>query len=325
VSRPAAKHRVPAGTAARVSGLTPFRLSLTTWWQLTRLIAWVASLGVVVWGLDVLADYARGLPPPGPCRLVWVQLPDWLRKAEYSHLLERIEAAAEITPETDIRAPDLARRVYEGLTRSPWIARVERVVARGTGALEVTAQFREPTAFVEYDGRAHLVDGEGVRLPADVSPGQFPARNYFLITGVKRPPPPVGRPWDGDELAAGLRLAAFLERARQEQQFAFGHFVRAIDVSQYDSRVNQLAARLRLATIHAGCFIEWGNPPGEETGEEASANRKLVILNDLYSRLGQLPETSIIVWWPEGWQRRVEPPPPDRDRDKPRERPRRTR
>lgn len=323
--RPTAKHRTPAGSAGRVSGLAPWRLSLATGWRLTMLAAWAATLGFVVWGFDVLADYARGLPAPGPCRLVWVQLPEWLRRPEYAPLLERIESSAGLTPETDIRTPDLARRVCEGLTKSPWVARVDRVVARSTGVLEVTARFREPTAFVEYDGRAYLVDGEGVRLPADVSPGEFPARNYFLITGVKRPPPPLGQPWGGDEVAVGLKLAVFLERARQEQQFAFGNFIRAIDVSLYDKNVNRLDARLRLATIHAGCFIEWGNAPGEETGEEATANRKLFVLNDLYARQGQLPEKSLRVWWPEGRQERVEPPPLDRDRERERDKTRRPR
>lgn len=286
-------------------------------WRALALLAWALMVLVVFLAARWVHDAVTSARD-APCAIEWAALPGWLQEPQSRWVLGEIEAALG-PPEAHRRFdPALVHRLGERLAASPWVAAVERIQKTAAGIIQIDAKFREPEALVEVGGRLYLTDGEGTRLPpeyqADVLDHYPDARErLFVIAGVSRPLPPVGANWEAEDLRAGLSLARFLKLAVARREVPFRSSLRAIDVSNFDGSKNRLDGKLRIKTIHAGAYIDWGLPPGEEFGVEASAERKLGNLRTAYVNLGgQLPPKVIVARWPSGIDFREvrEPPAP---------------
>jgi hypothetical protein len=275
-------------------------------------VGWSATLLAVAWGMHRMDRLVRAAQANATCRLEWADLPPWLSGPSAEQTLQQLSQAANLRPEADVHDPALCRRVGEGLAQSPWVAEVKRVSKRADGVVRAHATFREPFAFVESAGVVYLVDSAGVRLPhrylADYVQDRF-WNDWLRITGATGAVPDEGQPWPGDDLAAGLRLAAYLKEATARGEVPFRSSLRAIDVSNAGLRRNKFDGQLRIRTVQPRGYIDWGLPPGEEYNVECTAARKLEMLRALYAERGQLPEATLDVRGSDGIRVRESPAP----------------
>lgn len=257
----------------------------TTW----RALGWLAALGALGLGLSRLEPHVRRLAAP-PARLVWVNLPAWLEHPHWKHVLRELEEQIGLHPQTDLFDPAVCAYVASQASRSAWVDSVRRVTKHADGTVRIEAEFRKPFTYVEYRGRAYLIDEYGVRLPPD-SPAEFVDRQDWLpVSGVAYAPPPVGQRWPGEDLAAGLKLVKFLYAVEVSGPPPFRASLRSVDVSNHNYRQRPSDGWLRLITRNPRSYIHWGLPPGEEYGIESTAEMKLAALTELCLRRGGLPE-----------------------------------
>jgi hypothetical protein len=242
------------------------------------------------WGLQQLQAYVLTIPSEQTLRIEWVSLPTWAGSPAYGPVLGEVEAAAGLHLNDDIHDADLARRVAENLLASPWIAAVARVAKRPDGTLLVNATFREPLAYVDVRGRAYLIDTAGVRLPVECDADYIEPGQWLLVQGVRGAIPPVGERWSGEDLVAGIELVKYLRLAASRNEIPFNAALRAVDVANFDRRERRPDAPLRIRTVYPNCYVNWGEPPGQEYPIEPSAQRKIDMLRALYVELGQFPD-----------------------------------
>jgi len=252
------------------------------------LVAWVGTLAVAAYGLHELEPYARRINTADMV-IEWVGAPEWLRDANWRHVLPQLQARIDLHPKTDPYDDRVCPYVAERLAGSAWIDRVRRVTKQIDGRVRVSADFRKPFAMVERHGVAYLVDDTGVRLPEQWAGNDVNRGGWWLIQGAGGPIPRPGQPWDGDDLAAGLELARFLYGAEASGRLPCRDVLRSIDVGNFDGRKSPWAGRLQLVTINPESYIHWGYPPGEEYDTESSAERKLQYLCTAY-QMGRLPD-----------------------------------
>jgi len=250
-------------------------------------ILWIGTLAGIVLGVRALEPYAHAAGGAEPWRLQWVQVPatieDWvlseIQNERQTYDLRPLFAA-------DVHTPELCMRLAEELSKSPWIASVERISKQADGLANVHAQFRRYLTFVVRDGMGYLVDDSGVRLPRQHLASTLDAYGMVLVEGAREAPPEVGRPWPGGDVAAGLKLVKFLS---EQCPPALLTYFRAVDVTNFKDRLNRRDGWLKIRTLHSNRYILWGLPPGEEFGIESNASRKLALLWAHYSKYGQLP------------------------------------
>lgn len=247
-------------------------------------------LGLGLVRLEAYANDSRTEPAP---RLVWADLPLWLRDPAQAPLLEDIERSTGLLPTDSFRDDGLCARVGQTLSRNPWIAAVHRVAKASEGRLIVWCDFRAPLTLIEKHGMAYLADRQGVRLPYQMSV-DFVDPGWLVLRGVEGALPEVGNHWEGQDVAAGLALVEYLQRADTEGKLPFRMALRGVDVSNYGGRRDPAGGWLRIVTVHPGALIHWGLKPGEEQPVEPPADRKLALLRKLYQREGRLPDSGPI-------------------------------
>jgi hypothetical protein len=280
-------------------GSQGFQLSPENWRRTWSVIGWSTAAIAIGWGLHAVGEQARAVPPRFDGRIQWTNLPPWLAQESGWRALEEVEDAASLSPQARFLAPDLTATVGANLQKSPWVASVDRVTKHvthaGDGIIRVAATFRAPFAYVEVQKRAHLIDREGVRLPIACRTEYLSPEDAFVITGVAAPLPETGTQWPGEDLAAGLELVRFLMAADARQALPFRPWIRAVDVSNFDRQVRPFGGQLRINSVHPGCTIDWGTAPGAEFATQATAQRKLDMLNAWFAEHGELPAESIDV------------------------------
>jgi hypothetical protein len=179
----------------------------------------------------------------------------------------------------------------QALATSPWIKEVRQVrrayVHWPGDTLEVDCVYRIPTALVKWQDRYWLVDGDGCKLPAEYSLRQLPRAlsdatgtlTLRVIQGVTRGPSRLGKPWPGDDLAAGLELAKLLAGR------PFAEEVPIVDVSNFAGRRDPQAAQIVLVTKY-GTQIRWGRPPSaKDYFVEVPTSQKLQSLADIFQQM----------------------------------------
>ena len=254
---------------------------------------WLFSFTGIAYGLYRLEPYARDANGNGEWQLKWIDVPATLDKWTLGEIEQETDLY-DLRPifASDVYSPDLCQRLHDALKKSPWIAEVHRVSKQADGVVEVRADIREYLTFVVRDRMGYLVDKSGVRLPrTDQESFLSQYKEMIVIEGVQAPVPPMGQPWENTAVAGGLKLVKFLN-ARCPTGLIDS--IKAVDVSNYNDRLNGRDGWLRIRTIHPGSYILWGLPPGEEDEIECLAERKLEMLWSLYSRDGQLPDHGII-------------------------------
>lgn len=237
---------------------------------------WTGALGGAAYGLHVLdrIDTERAATTPMP--IDWgASVPDWINTPNWNYIIDNIHAklATEVTD--GIRAPALSERIAQIVASSPWVRSVRRVSLRSDGVISIDAEFRRPVAVVVAGGHAYPVSQDGVRLSLQgyqLTAADVTVAGYLQIVGVENRVPVEGGAWSGRELYHALKLVAFLDRYdwTKPPMPDIRAKVNIIDASRHDSCRDPC---LRVRTADGGLF-EWGLPPGEEGGIEASAAEK---------------------------------------------------
>jgi hypothetical protein len=253
------------------------------------LAAVAMSLSVTIAVVVLLRDLVeqRFARPPAAPRVVLANQPAWMSRA----LAEQIIGTVRPVGVHSVFDRPLLVETARAMTLNPWIKevrQVRRAYVRGPGdTLEVDCIYRVPTALVKWDDYYWLVDGDGVKLPA-----QYPRRDLQramlddqgrltlrVIQGVVRPPVRTGKPWPGDDLAAGLELAKLL--AGQ----AFAEEIPVVDVSNFGGRRDPEAAQIVLITRY-GTQVRWGRPPSaKDYFIEVPTSQKLQCLADIFAEM----------------------------------------
>lgn len=242
---------------------------------------------------------------PGEMRVKLAARPDWMPES----LAARI-AATFLPPSPRYYDQELTERVRRRAEANPWVRRVIRVEKYPTddpqvATVEVEAEFRMPFAAAPAEAALAYVDAEGVRLPAeqvpkwasksrtrpgdapettfylsrdDAPPGRALSRvHYVVIGGLAAPSPPVGQRWEGDDLAAGLRLIALISGRPYAWQ------ITAVDVRNYDGRVSRSEPHLRMYAQQGRSRrtdIRFGRFRAPEGDYNVSPARKLSYLDE---------------------------------------------
>lgn len=230
-------------------------------------------------GVTRLHSYVRAMPSSDKAVTpVWVGLPDWLPPG----LTDEIAAGLPVGNGAHLLDDTLVRRVGEALAANAWISTVRRVEKFADGRLELECAFRRPVAVVYRFPHYYLLDADGVRLP-----GRYEGTGTLpLIQGVRAGAPPAGRVWPGEDVHAGLTLAALLGRQ------AYADQITGISVSNYGGREDAAESHIRVHTAPEGSrtpggVILWGSALGQEV-EEATAGEKLDILAANWRRTGRI-------------------------------------
>lgn len=177
------------------------------------------------------------------------------------------------------------------LKTNPWIRNVRQVRrvygTRAGDTLEVDCDYRAPIALVRWQKDYWLVDADGVKLPERFSAADVPRivigrdgkTNIRIVDGVQRPPPKPGKPWGGQDLAAGL------EMVRRLYGLPYTDDVVKVDVSNFGGRIDHREAQLVLGTKFAS-EIRWGAPIGGRSFE-ARPQQKFEYLRQVYEEFGR--------------------------------------
>jgi hypothetical protein len=200
--------------------------------------------------------------------------------------------------------PDLTAKVQALAAANPWIRKVARIGRKlderrvGLGLITIDVLYRQPVAAVRTEQGLAYVDFEGYRLPENQVP-RFMKResqgagkpdklscylheapgleriHYMEIQGVTSPPPQVGRKWDAEDLAEGLKLADLMCRQPYAKQIAI------VDVRNFSGRISRNECHLQLiAKDRQGktTTIYFGQFPGLDAPAEIPSDRKLKYL-----------------------------------------------
>jgi hypothetical protein len=193
---------------------------------------------------------------------------------------------------------DMLVEITRMLKTNPWIMKVRsvrRVYGDAPGdTLELDCDFRTPAALVRTGNAYYLIDRTGVRLPEQYAASEVPRVvttpdghvNILVIEGVARPAPAnAGQKWTGDDLRAGLDMAALvLDPANQP----FTHEIRKINVENFNGRRDVREAQLVLTTCY-NTPVRWGRPiKATDRFIEVDPGRKLDYLREVYKRYGRV-------------------------------------
>ena len=220
------------------------------------------------YGREALRGYAqrRQAGVIGVRNVVLAEAPGWMNGALRLRLRGLVAAEMYRQP-LDGTALSRAVGVLGG---SPWVEHVEKVERVWGGRVIVHARYRRPAAVVEYRDGYHLVDVRAVRLPGRYGRGQWHGLGLGLIVGARGTPGPVGEPWPGEDLQAGLALLKVLEEQRLLK------YVQSVDVGERDKRgrVCLLLWTGAGRDVRRSPHIVWGLAPGLEHPYEPPALEK---------------------------------------------------
>ena len=246
---------------------------------------WLGLAGGSVYGLYWCHDHALDLPEYNrSAKITLTRLPDWLRKPENKHVVDDIlRYAGKLDPHKDhIASTSLASKIATNLKDCPWIQEIKSVQKlERNGMLAVECIYRMPTAWVQQEDRCYLVDGQGYRLPGTYDPYEVEQVGLVTILNAAARPPKSDKPWTGEDVQAGLRLAAMLQNTLRGK-------VAAVDVANYRGRTNPLAPDIKLQPRQLSSEIFWGHAPEEEFDMEMTALDKIKLLEDNLKRYGRI-------------------------------------
>ena len=204
----------------------------------------------------------------------FISPPSWLDQMRHEELRRAVVNAVGDGSSVDPARLAIAQAALE---QTGWFRKIRQVSLEGVGGFAVDAEFRTPFALVLHQGKEHLIDSDGCRLPAEWTLGERP-ENPHWVTFVHVDAPPPGEPgshWPGADLSAGIELLKAVWSRPWEKQ------ITAIDVS----RIQQDGL---VMLTRGGGFIYWGFPPGLPTSAEPPAEAKLKNLDYLFTTTGYI-------------------------------------
>ncbi len=194
-------------------------------------------------------------------------VPEWAMGLGLDSVMASSLASYRDAPLLDVH---LAAEVAGRLRENVWVKRVVRVEKQFGGVLEIECEFRRPLAAISVGGNPTWIDADLVRLPARPQA----ERPLLWLDGIRGPAPGVGERWEGDDVAAAIRLVSLLVDEPYVDQLT------ALLFDNYGGRINRREPHVVLATDR-DTRILWGAAPGEEI-EEQSATQKIAQLRWIY-------------------------------------------
>ena len=295
------KKRAPRKRKAREKKWDPRRTYLLLQWSLAVALLAAAGAGWF-WGQRELREAVRASASTGPVKVELVDLPSWMPRPIAEQLQRELAELMTADP-FDRQA---LRRAAEMLAASPWVEQVHRVSRRPGGLVEVSATYRQGVALVRTESGCKLIDARGVRLPFSYDLHEASRTGLPLLLGVRHAMPPAGESWAGDDLAAGMKLAACIAREAWSAQVA------GIDVTNYAGRLSNRRAHLKIVTaldLDEDPFnnpgVEWGRPPGDERFYEPPPQWKLSRIAAEFERHGRLDDRIVQVTTEPGLTQRL--------------------
>ena len=223
-------------------------------------LAVAAVAAVIVFGMLAMEHHvlARRTTGPSEFRLRLASRPEWMPESLARQLV------AELTPpDSGPSDADLPEKVYRAAEANPWVRKVTRVRRHASddpnvAIVELLAEFRKPIACIQTPHGPEFLSADGTLLPtgqvprwvarfrhADGSQRQVCFANrqavppgvrarpihYIKICGVKADPPEYGQKWPGEDLDAGVRMAALVAEQPYANQIAVA------DVRNYAGRM----------------------------------------------------------------------------------------
>lgn len=226
----------------------------------------VAVIGALAagfhFGETALRDHVAGQRISEP-RVLLVDTPSWMSR----RIARDVRSIVARRLSGDPFDGESLHHSASQLADSAWVRRVDRLVRRPDGVVEVHAEYRDPLALIRARDGYHLVDGRAVRLPLIYSSQTVERIDLPVIVNVDRAPPQAGHRWPGGDVRAGLALARLV--ASQ----LWRHQVLAVDVANHAGRVDKSRPHLALLTDQGR--VLWGRAPGEERFYEPDARVKL--------------------------------------------------
>jgi len=225
-----------------------------------------------------------------PAAVVLIDPPTWMSQTLVTQITQSVSSPVATAADDGAAVREVAGKLHA----HPWVAGVQevrRVYGKAPGdTIEVKATFRAPVALVRDGDWYWMVDSTGVKLPERFAVSEVPTvvvspdreLNFRIITGVRAPAPAAGSLWTGEDVRAGLDLAAlFADKP-------FGDEIVVIDVSNYGGRVEQNLPQLVLKT-RFDTQIGWGRPvKARDFFVEISNDMKLQRLQEFKNRTGRV-------------------------------------
>jgi hypothetical protein len=236
--------------------------------------------------------YAHGTMLVGtkPVKVVLKDTPQWMSPALVKQITDAVSSPTPFVAD-DRRAVE---EVAGKMSAHPWVAKVgvaRRVYTQSPGdVIEVSATYRTPAALVRDGDNYWMVDQTGVKLPEKFAVSEVPTvvvsrdrtLNFRIITGVAAPAPAAGSKWVGDDVQAGLELAALLARE------SFTDEIVVIDVDNFSARRQVNLPQIVLKTRY-DTMIGWGRPVNaRDFFAEISPDQKMLRLQEFKSRTGRV-------------------------------------
>ena len=209
----------------------------------------------------------------------------WIDTGAFREDLRRWDSENFLGHGYSILSSNLTGRAAAAYERSPWVRRVLVVRKDFPNRLYVQLDLRRPYATIEYRGKTHLVDCEGVYLDQGVyrTPPEGLGRLPVRLEVVSRLPV-LGEVWqDG-----GVLLALDMLRFMEERDAAFaGLDLKCIEVQREGAIIGH---RRNVAVLRTGpgTIIRWGSSPYRQAGDEAEVtpDEKLRALHALIREFG---------------------------------------
>lgn len=241
-------------------------------WNATRtglvVGAWVVAAGAVaaawVLGVPRLEAYASAHQATDEVQVRFLASPTWV-EGDFESKLQEIAASVI---DTDPLGRESLVTAREKLLATGWFDEIMQVRRVDPSTVEVDARFAQPFAIIRdrTTRKDHLVDPRGRLLPKHFPEGA--AVGFTVIRGARfGHPGRPGRAWPGADVTAALQVLHMMHDRPWRSQ------VTEVDVTDYLQ-----TSSIRLLTDR-GCVIVWGRSPGDESGSEVPAARKIRYLD----------------------------------------------
>ncbi|HET6251461.1 MAG TPA: hypothetical protein VFE47_27500 [Tepidisphaeraceae bacterium] len=272
--------------------ISPERAALLRRIAIHGLIAcfFFGGLGVGFYYIKQYVDREVAMPTEPPTIII-KNKPHWMS----DFLVRRIAATARPTRLHSAYDHDLLVQTKAALEANPWISKVyevRRAFREKPGdTLEIDCEYRVPTALVKWGAYYWLVDRDGFKLPDQYEPGDVSKIvavedghvDIRVIEGVHRPPPATGKKWLGEDLAAGLEMAALLSDKPYAQD------IQRINVAHFGSAREPHV--VLVTRYNPPTEIRWGRTPSELEKDpflEVTTAKKLDRLQKIYTQFGRV-------------------------------------
>ncbi|MBX3364981.1 MAG: hypothetical protein KF866_09470 [Phycisphaeraceae bacterium] len=189
-------------------------------------------------------------------------------------------AHAAIGPRPGAFDPAPLERLGRMLDDSGWFEGSPTIRRGPDGVFRIAGTWRTHVAGVRFRSRDYLVTADARMMPVSYAPEERqPTLRVVMNPRFDPPRTSTGkldyrRPWEGDDVKAGLALLAVL---RNEP---FWTQIVGVDLSRFDRE------RILVIVTDRGSRIEWGAPVGEFAPGQIDPERRLQWLRSFYNARG---------------------------------------